>query len=91
MHIVLAPVRKRHVDDVGQPLDVEPPGGHVGADQETDVALLEGLEVAAALILCVGKMRYGGLFSCWGKKEGRGVNMRTLTTKDKGYRILLRM
>lgn len=43
--VVLAHVRQGDVDDVGQLLDVDAPGGHVRADEEAHGAVLEGLQM----------------------------------------------
>lgn len=48
--VVFALVGQRHVDDVGQALDVDAPRGDVGADQEAHVPVLEGLQVAPPLL-----------------------------------------
>ena len=41
MDVVLLLVGKGHVDDKGNPGDVNTPGSHVGADQEPDLTVLE--------------------------------------------------
>mmetsp|Transcript_58227 Transcript_58227/g.180666 ORF Transcript_58227/g.180666 Transcript_58227/m.180666 type:complete len:238 (-) Transcript_58227:753-1466(-) len=48
---VLDVVRKRHLDDEGKACDVNAARSHVGADEESDVALFEGVEVPLALLL----------------------------------------
>ena len=42
VNVVRLLVRQRHVDDVRQPLDVQTPGGDVGADQKLDLVSLKG-------------------------------------------------
>ena len=47
MDVVLGPVWEGHVDDVGQPADVNASGCDICADEETHVPLLEGLPSAS--------------------------------------------
>src|SRR5215472_13219659 len=44
MHVVLGMVRYVEIEHVGEPLDVEAAGGHVAADQQADLAVLEALQ-----------------------------------------------
>lgn len=45
VNVVIRFIRQGHVDDVRQALDVHPPRSHVGANQKSDTALLERLQV----------------------------------------------
>jgi len=51
VHVGIGGIGDVVVDDVGDVLDVQPPGGDVGGDQQTDAVLLEGDHHAVALAL----------------------------------------
>ena len=50
VYVVLRPVRQGHVDEVRQARNVNAPGCHICADQETDVAILESLQIQKRLL-----------------------------------------
>ena len=84
MHVIFGVEGNVEIEHGRHILDVEATGGHVGAHQQIDLTLLEGIQCLQPLVLALVAMQRGGLEAFALQAAGQACTTELAVHKDEG-------
>ncbi|OPZ62950.1 MAG: hypothetical protein BWY86_00148 [Candidatus Aminicenantes bacterium ADurb.Bin508] len=91
MNVTLRLVGKTVVDDMGQIVDIKPPGRHIGSGQDSDDSGAEGGHDLVPAVLGKVSMEGVHVVAVLGETKGKLLCLQPGSAKDNGVHLRLKV